>query len=170
MGSTPATFRYKVRLYRINTHEVTIYSAGSLGKAEVVVLAITELHITFLHNCLSDFRSEGRTLLDLAPATRLYKERHCRINTHEIAINPGGGLWEGGEEMLAIPGLNRRFLHNRVTDFGCVTWTSLGSTPATRRYKVCLWRIGIHGVRHPSASGLLSLTILNSMAGSSITT
>jgi len=36
--------------------------------------------------------------------------------------------------------------------------------PATRRYKVRLWRISIHGVHHPSESGLLSLTILNSMA------
>jgi len=71
--------------------------------------------------------------------------------------------------MLAIPELDGRFLHNRFTDFGSVTWASLGSTPATRWYKVCLWRISIHGVRHPSESGLLSLTILNSMADSSIT-
>jgi len=71
--------------------------------------------------------------------------------------------------MLAIAGLDGRFLHNRFTDFGSVTWISLGSTPATQRYKVCLWRIRIHGVRHPSESGLLSLTILNSMADSSIT-
>jgi len=90
-GSTPATHRYKVRLYRINTHEVTIYSAGGLGKAEGVVLAIPEPDVTFLHKRLSDLRSEGRTLLDSAPATRRYKERHCRINTHEIAINSGGG-------------------------------------------------------------------------------
>jgi len=41
--------------------------------------------------------------------------------------------------------------------------------PATCRYKVRLWRISIHGVRHPSESGLLSLTILNSMAVSSTT-
>jgi len=71
--------------------------------------------------------------------------------------------------MLAIPGLDGRFLHNRLTDFDSVTWTSLGATPATRRYKVRLWRICIHGVRHPSESGLLSLTILNTMADSSTT-
>jgi hypothetical protein len=71
--------------------------------------------------------------------------------------------------MLAIPGLDGRFLYNRLTDFDSVTWTSLGATPATRRYKVRLWRISIHGVRHPSESGLLSLTILNSMADSSTT-
>jgi len=94
-GSKPATRWYKVRLYRISTHEVTIYSAGGLGKAEGVVLAIPELDVTFLYNRLSDFRSEDRTLLDSAPATRRYNERHCRINTHEIAINSGWGSWEG---------------------------------------------------------------------------
>ena len=50
LGSTLATRRYKVRLWRINTHEVTIYSAGGLGKAEGVVLAIPELDGRFLHN------------------------------------------------------------------------------------------------------------------------
>jgi len=94
-GSTPATRRYKVRLYRINTHEVTIYSAGCLGKAEGVVLPIPELNVRFLHNRLSDSRSEDRMSLDPAPATRRYKERHCRINTHEIAIYSGGGSWAG---------------------------------------------------------------------------
>jgi len=94
-GSTPDTRRYNVRLYRINTHQVTIYSAGGLGKTEWAVLTIRELDVTFLHNRLSDFRCAGRTLLDLAPATRRYKECHCRINTHEIAINSGGGSWEG---------------------------------------------------------------------------
>ena len=71
--------------------------------------------------------------------------------------------------MLAIPGLDGRFLHNRLTDFDSVTWTSLGTTPATRRYKVRLWRISIHRDRHPSESGPLSLLILNSMADSSTT-
>jgi len=88
----PAIRRYKVRLYRINTHEVTIYSVGGLGKEEGVVLAIPGFDVRFLHNGLSDSRPEGRTLLDSAPATRRYKERHCRINTHEIVIYSGGGV------------------------------------------------------------------------------
>jgi len=90
--SAPAIRRYKVRLYRINTHEVRIYSAGGLGKGEGVVLAIPQLDVRFLHNRLSDSRSEGRTSLDPAPATRRYKEHHCHINTHEIAIYSGGGV------------------------------------------------------------------------------
>ena len=89
--SAPAIRRYKVRLYRINTQEVTIYSAGGLGKAEGVVLAIPELKVRFLHNRLSDSRSECRTSLDPAPAIRRNKERHAHINTHEIAIYSGGG-------------------------------------------------------------------------------
>jgi len=50
LGLAPAIGRYSVHLYRINTHEVTIYSAGSLGKAEGVVLVIPELNVRFLLN------------------------------------------------------------------------------------------------------------------------
>jgi len=89
--SAPAIRRYRVRLYRINTHEVTIYSARGLGKAEGVVLAIPELDVRFLNNRLGNYRSEDRTSLDPAPATRRYKEHQCRINTHEVAIYSGGG-------------------------------------------------------------------------------
>ena len=132
-------------------------------------LAIPELDVTSLHNRLSDFRSENRISLDSAPATRRYKGPHCPINPHEVAINSGRGSWEAPEEMLAITGLDGTFLHNRFTEFGSVTWASLGPMPATRRYNVCLRPISIHGVHHPSESPLLSLTILNSLAVSSTT-
>jgi len=91
LGSAPAIRGYKVRLYRIKTHEVTIYPAGGLGKAEGVGLASPDVDVRFLHNRVSDSRSEGRTSLDPAPATRWDKERYCRINTHEIAIYSQGG-------------------------------------------------------------------------------
>jgi len=71
--------------------------------------------------------------------------------------------------MLAIPGLDSGFLHTGLPNSRSKTTASLGSTPATRRYKVRLWRISIHGVRHPFECGLLSLTILNSMAVPSTT-
>jgi len=71
--------------------------------------------------------------------------------------------------MLAIQELDSRFLHNCRANSRSKGTASLGSTPATQRYKVRLLRISIHGVRHPSESGLLSLTILNSMAVSSTT-
>jgi len=58
----------------------------------------------------------------------------------------GGGFWEGREGMLAIPGLDGRFLYNRWTDFESVTWTSLGSTPATRRDKGRRCRINTHEI------------------------
>jgi len=72
--------------------------------------------------------------------------------------------------MLAIPGLDSRFLHNRFANSRSKDTAPLGSTPATRRYKVRLLRISIHGVRYPYESSLLSLTILSSMADSSTTT
>jgi len=71
--------------------------------------------------------------------------------------------------MLAIPELDSGFLHNHWANSRSEGTESLGSTPATRRYKVRLLRISIHGVRHPSESGLLSLTNLSSMAVSSTT-
>jgi len=66
--------------------------------------------------------------------------------------------------VLAIPELDVRYLHNRLANSRSKDMASLGSMPATRRYKVHLLRISIHGVRHPSKSSPLSLTILNSMA------
>jgi len=71
--------------------------------------------------------------------------------------------------MLAITGLDSRFLHNRMANSRSKDTAPLGSTPATRRYKVRLLHISIHGVRHPFESSLVSLTILNSMADSSTT-
>jgi len=71
--------------------------------------------------------------------------------------------------MLAIPEVDGGSLHNHWTDFKSVTWTLLGSTTATRWYKIRLWRTSIYRVRPPSDSGLLSLLILNSMADSSTT-
>jgi len=134
------------------------------------MLAILELDGRFLHTWLADSRSKGTASLGSAPAIRRYKVRLYRINTHEVTIYSAGGLEKAEGVVLAIPELDVRFLHNRSTDFESVTWASLGSTPATRRYKVRLLRISIHGVRHPSESGLLSLIILNPMADSSTTT
>ena len=71
--------------------------------------------------------------------------------------------------MLAIPELDVRYFHNRWANSRSMGTVSLGSTPATPQYKVRLWRISIHGVRHCSESSLLSLTILSSMADSSTT-
>jgi len=71
--------------------------------------------------------------------------------------------------MLAIPEVDGVFLHNHTADFGSVTWTLLGPTPATRWYRVRPWRTRIHRVRPASDSGLVSLLILSSMADSSTT-
>ena len=42
--------------------------------------------------------------------------------------------------------LDGRLLHNRCTDFDSVFWRLLGSTSATRRYKVCDCRIKTHEI------------------------
>jgi len=43
--------------------------------------------------------------------------------------------------MLVIPELDGRFLNNHRSDPGSGTGRLLGSTPASRRYRVCLCRI-----------------------------
>ena len=64
------------------------------------------------------------------PASRRYKVHPYRINTH--GDRPPFCQWSF---VSTDPELDSRFLHNRSTDFDSVTWTSLGSTPATHRYK-----------------------------------
>jgi len=132
-----------------------------------VVLAIPELDVRFLHNRVGDSRSEGRTSLDPAPATRRYKEHHCRINTHEIAIYSGGGFGKAERRCWRSQDSIADSSTNPLANSRSKGTASLGSTPATRRYNLRLLRISIQGVRHPSESGLLSLTILNLMADSS---
>jgi len=56
----------------------------------------------------------------------------------------GGGSSEGYEGILVITELDGMFLHNQLTDLESVTWTSLGSMPALRRYKGHLECTGIH--------------------------
>jgi len=128
-------------------------------------------------NSIVDSSTTAPPILILSPGRRWARcQLHAGIGYIPVASilmkslpTPGGGSAEGSAGMLAIPGLDSRSLHNRLPNFGSVTRTSMGSTPATCRYEVRLWRISIHGVRHPSESGLLSLIILNSMPDSSTT-
>jgi len=92
LGSTPATQRYKGRLCRIETHEVAD-PCGGVVFILVGTLAIPELDGRFLHNRLTDSRSDCGRLLVLTPATQRYKGRLCRIETHEIADPCGGCLY-----------------------------------------------------------------------------
>ena len=59
------------------------------------MLGIRGLHGRFLNNRLTDLSSGEATALGSALATRRYKERPGRINTHEVSIYSGGGSWEG---------------------------------------------------------------------------
>jgi len=55
--------------------------------------------------------------------------------------------------MLEIPELDGRFLHNQLADCVSVSWTSLGSTPATRRYKGRRYRINTYEIAIYSGGG-----------------
>ena len=69
-------------------------------------------------------------------ATRQYKVRRCHIRTHEIAVFCGRGLdWPGGTL------LDGRFLNNHCVYSNSVCWMLLGSSLATQRYKVRLYRM-----------------------------
>jgi len=48
--------------------------------------------------------------------------------------------------ILAITGLNGRFLYNCHTDIESVNWILLGLTPATPQYKERPWRIDTHEI------------------------
>jgi len=87
-----------------------------------------------LHDRLTDFSFVCWTLLPSTPATRRYKVRLCRTKTQEIAVfGGGGGRYHGGGILL-----DGRLLHHHLTDSNSVCWTLLGSTPATRRFKIRL--------------------------------
>ena len=69
-------------------------------------------------------------------ATRRYKVRLCGIRAPEIAGVEGVLVTKAGGILL-----DGRLLHNRFGYRDSVCWRLLGSTPATRRYKVRPCRI-----------------------------
>ena len=113
-----ATCRYKVRPYTVNTHGVTGWRSQILDGR-------------LLHNRWQDSDSVCWWLLGSASATRRSKVRLCHIKTHGIAVFCGKGLSSPGRILL-----NGRFLHNHWVYSNSVCWRLLGSTPASRRYKV----------------------------------
>ena len=117
-GSTPATRRYEVRPYAVNTHGVTGWRSP-------------ELNGRLLHNRWPNSNSVLWRLLGSTPATRRYKVRLCRTKTHAIAV-----LWGGGQSSPGGILLDGWFLHNRWVYSNSVPWRLLGSSPATQQYKV----------------------------------
>jgi len=93
----------------------------------VVFLKVPELDGRFLHNCWTDSGSDCGRLLGSTPAMLRYRVHPPAIFIHEVTVL---------NEVLAILGLDGRFLYNRWTDSGSDCGRLLGSTPATRRYKV----------------------------------
>ena len=67
------------------------------------------------------------------------------------------------------PELDGRILHNRWPDSNSVFWRLLGSTPATRRYKVRLCRTKTHEIAVLCGGVRVALAKFYSMADSSTT-
>jgi len=132
-GWTPATQWYKVRPCHIETHEIAVFCARCIRYQAGDIL----LDGRYLHNCWTDLDSVYGRLLGLTPAFQQYKVRLCHIKTQEIAVFCREDLYSSPGDIL----LDGRLLHNRGTDFAPLCGRLLDSTPATRRYKVCLRRI-----------------------------
>ena len=74
----PATRRYKVRSYAVNTHGVTGWQSQKLDGR-------------YLHNRGPDSNSVFWRLLGSTPATRQYKVRPYTVNIHEVTTVAEGG-------------------------------------------------------------------------------
>jgi len=133
LGWTPATQWYRLRPCHIKTHEIAVFCAGCIRYQGGDIL----LDGRYLHNRWLDFDSVCGRLLGLTLAFQRYKVRLCRIKTQEIAVFCGEDLYSSPGDILLIG----RLLHNRWTDFAALCGSLLGSTPATRQYKVRLCRI-----------------------------
>jgi len=115
----PATHHYRIHPYLTIVHGVT-------------GLAILEFNSRFLYNRSRYHDSVPWGLLGSTPATPRYKERPGPTSIHEIAVLSGGGVRNQAGDSL----LDGRLLHNHSCYRNSVSWGLLGSTPATRRYKV----------------------------------
>jgi len=150
----PATRWYRLRLWRINTHEIDIYSDGSPRKAKRGCWQS--------QNSMADSSTSALPTLDLSLGhCWAQRQPHAGIryvSGASILMKSlsalGGGSWEGKEGMLAIPGLNGRFLQSHLTDPGSEGTGLLGSTLATCRYRLRLRHINIHETVNYSRGGL----------------
>jgi len=135
------------RQLRSSIKDVSVASKprNSLTLVSVVfidTLALPELDVRFLHNHCSDPESDCGRPLGSTPATQWYKGRLCRIRTQEIADPCESCLYRYPGDLLLDGGL----LHNRWTDFDSVCEGLLGSTPASKRYKVRPCHIETHEI------------------------
>jgi len=88
LGPTPATQRYKVRLYRIETEEIAVFCGGGIRSQAGDIL----LDGGLLHNRWTDLDPVCGRLLGSMPAIQRYKVRLCRMGTQEFAVFCGGGI------------------------------------------------------------------------------
>ena len=88
LGPTPATQRYKVRLYRIKTEELAVFCGGGIRYQAGDILLDGRL----LHNRWTDLDPVCGRLLVSMPAIQRYKVRLCRMRSQEFAVFCGGGI------------------------------------------------------------------------------
>ena len=86
LGLSVATQRYKVRLYRMKTQEVSFFCGGNLRLYPGGIL----LDGWFLHNHRAYYSSVCWRLLGSSLATQRYKVRPHRMKTQEVADLDGG--------------------------------------------------------------------------------
>jgi len=113
-------------------------------------------------NSMADSATTAAPILNLSPRRRWARRQlHTGIRSVSGASilmkslsTLGVVSWEGKEGMLAIPGLNGRFLHHHWTDRRPEGTVLLGSTLATCRYRLRLRSINIHETGNYSRGGL----------------
>jgi len=126
LGSTPATYRYKIRPRGIKTQDFADFSGRHLHCNPGGIL----LNGRLLHHHWMDSHSVCGRLLDLTLATQRYKGHPCRMKVQDFADFSGGGLYSNPGGIL----LDCRLLHNCCRDSNSLCGRLLGFTPATQRY------------------------------------
>jgi len=117
-------------------------------------LFITTLNIHTLGPQLQHSTTATQSILNL---THGGSWARCQLSSG-IRFIPRGLLFmklqDSRGEMLVIPELDSRFLHNHYSDPGSVYGRLLGSTPATQQYKGCLCHIRTQEIADPFESCL----------------
>jgi len=139
----PAIQRYKTHPQRAIIHEVTGLNRMGCWRSQ---------------NSMADSSTTAGPILDLI-AGGCWARRQLRSGIKDVSV--ASKLMKSLTLVrvviigtLAIPELDGRFLHSRWADPGFDCRGSLGSTPATQRYKGRLCRIKTHEIANPCESCL----------------
>jgi len=143
LGSMPAIQRYKIHSQKAIIHEVTERNRVGCWRSQ---------------NSIADSATTAGPILDLI-AGGCWARRQLRSGIKDVSVASKlmksltlvGAVFIG---TLALPDLDGRFLHNHCSDSESDCARSLGSTPATQRYKGRLCGIKAQEVADPGESCL----------------